>query len=94
MKNDGKKEERGRRDGARMLVRTLPWEGDAPIACSTGCLKLQKPLESLEIAQSDVPSSPRKPTRCPQMNWLQGMCSHKSREDKTKTLIVAISPLV
>jgi hypothetical protein len=77
-----------------MLERRLHAEVVCAKPTSTGCLKLRKAHWYLSRPPK---RSPLKPTEChksPQKNWPQGVCSHKCREDKTITLIVAKSPQI
>jgi len=61
---------------------------------STGCLKLRKANWYLSRPPKQSPLKPTESHKSPQKNWPQGMCSHKCREDKTITLIVAKSPQI
>jgi hypothetical protein len=90
-----RKEEENRRDGSLGSCAGSQERTSAPKASFIWMSQIAKsPLVSLETAGADVPSSPRKAHKSPQKNWPQGVCSHKCREDKTITLIVAQSPRI
>jgi hypothetical protein len=67
-----------------------PRSANAPKACSSECLDCEKAHWYLSRPrEAETPQAHGKPTRAHRRIGFEAVCSHKSREDKTITLIVA-----
>lgn len=84
-------QERKKEDRTDPVARApTPKSANAPKDCSSGCLDCEKAHWYLSRPREAVtPQAHGTPTRAHRRIGLEAVCSHKSREDKTITLIVA-----